>query len=72
MSFLPANFKENRSVVESCVKDISDWMIVNKLKLNEDKTEVLLCNPKHLEVVDFVNEISIGNDKVVFSKKVKT
>ena len=71
MSFPPSNFKESISVVEGCVKDISDWMIVNKLKLNEDKTEVLLCNPKHLEVVDFVNEISIGNDKVVFSKKVK-
>ena len=71
LSFPPYDFKDNKSVVEACVKDISDWMIVNKLKLNEDKTEVLLCNPKHLEVVDFVNEISIGNDKVVFSKKVK-
>ena len=71
MSFPPSNFKESISVVEGCVKDISDWMIVNKLKLNEDKTEVLLCNPKHLEVVDYVNEINIGNEKVVFSKKVK-
>ena len=42
-------------------------MIVNKLKLNEDKTEVLLCNPKHLEVVDYVNEISIGNQQVTRS-----
>ena len=27
---------------EACVKDVSDWMSSNKLKLNSDKTELLL------------------------------
>ena len=29
-------------VTEACVKDVSDWMSSNKLKLNSDKTELLL------------------------------
>ena len=29
------------SRLEACVKDVSDWMSVNKLKLNSDKTELL-------------------------------
>ena len=71
LSFPPSNFRDSISVVEACVKDVSNWMVLNKLKLNEDKTEVLLCNPKHLEIEDYVNEISICDDKVIFSKKVK-
>ena len=30
------------SRLEACVKDVSDWMSSNKLKLNSDKTELLL------------------------------
>ena len=30
------------SRLEACVKDVSDWMSLNKLKLNSDKTELLL------------------------------
>ena len=31
--------------VESCCRQIKIWMTKNKLKLNEQKTEVLLCGP---------------------------
>ena len=30
------------SRLEACVKDVIDWMSSNKLKLNPDKTELLL------------------------------
>ncbi|CAH3030020.1 unnamed protein product, partial [Porites evermanni] len=30
------------SQVESCVRDIDHWMSCNKLKLNRDKTELLV------------------------------
>ena len=30
------------SRLEACVKDVSDWMSANKLKLNSDKTELLI------------------------------
>lgn len=33
--------------VEACVYDIDNWMTTNKLKLNTDKTEVLLLSAAH-------------------------
>ena len=32
------------SRLEACVKDVSDWMSSNKLKLNSDKTELLIAS----------------------------
>ena len=34
------------SRLEACVKDVSDWMSSNKLKLNCDRTEPLLISSK--------------------------
>ncbi|CAC5400147.1 unnamed protein product [Mytilus coruscus] len=33
--------------LEKCLSDIGDWMSVNMLKLNEDKTELIIFAPKH-------------------------
>ena len=33
--------------IESCLNDIDAWMLANMLKLNRDKTELLLIGPKH-------------------------
>ena len=34
------------SRMEKCVLDMSIWMKINKLKLNDDKTEMLvICHP---------------------------
>ena len=33
-------------VIESCLNDIDEWMLVNMLKLNRDKTELLVIGPK--------------------------
>ena len=33
--------------LESCLSDISTWMCGNMLKLNEDKTELIIFAPKH-------------------------
>ena len=32
---------------ESCLNDIDAWMLANMLKLNRDKTELLVIGPKH-------------------------
>ena len=34
-------------VIESCLNDIDAWMLANMLKLNRDKTELLVIGPKH-------------------------
>ena len=59
----------NVACIERCVVEVSDWMSVNKLKLNEDKTEAVLCNPKNFDLIDNITEINIGNNIVKLSKK---
>ena len=34
-------------VTESCFNDVDEWMLANMLKLNRDKTELLVIGPKH-------------------------
>ena len=33
--------------IESCLNDIDAWMLANMLKLDRDKTELLVIGPKH-------------------------
>ena len=33
--------------IQSCVNDISKWMTANKLKLNKDKTKVIVISSQH-------------------------
>ena len=51
--------------IESCLSDIVSWMHKNMLKLNEEKTVVILFtskhNTKHLESVYF----RVGNSNVL-------
>ena len=51
MSFQPSSYivtlDEVRSKIEACVSDINEWMTDNKLKLNNDKTELLILHAHH-------------------------
>jgi len=46
----------------SCLSDIREWMCSNLLKLNQDKTELMIFAPKHRtkELTDFNSSLS-GN-----------
>ena len=58
--------------MESCCDEIKLWMDRNKLKLNEDKTEVLLCGPvQRRERVPFAS-VQVGDACITFSDSVKT
>ena len=35
------------SKIEECIKDIEAWMMINRLKLNGDKTEMLIIGTKN-------------------------
>ena len=41
------NARLSRSRAEHCVAEIDRWMTNNKLKLNEDKTELLVISHKY-------------------------
>ena len=55
----------NVKSLEACIHDIQIWMKTNLLKLNDNKTEVILIrtNQKQLEVSDDIT-IRIGNDDI--------
>ena len=58
--------------VESCCRQIKIWMPKNKLKLNEQKTEVLLCGPSSRRETVPVDCLSVGEASIPFSNVVKT
>ena len=59
-------------IVESCCRQIKIWMTKNKLKLNEQKTEVLLCGPSSRRETVPVDCLSVGEASISFSNVVKT
>ena len=70
LSFKPNNIKsleKCKESLEACITDIHKWMRTNKLKLNDDKTEVVLFGTRQqmekLKESD-IFEIKIGNEKI--------
>ena len=55
-----------------CIDDIKDWMTDNKLKLNDDKTEVMIISSSRMSTALSIPEsFDIGNASVPFSDTVK-
>ena len=54
------------------IDDIKDWMTDNKLKLNDDKTEVMIISSSRMSTALSIPEsVDIGNGSVPFSDTVK-
>ena len=63
--------KEVISDLEMCTTRINNWMIVNRLKMNKDKTEFILFGSRyHLPKCE-ASSIDICGDTVVKSSKIK-
>ena len=70
-SFKPNSLLNVCDDLLSTASDVNDWMIANKLKMNTDKTEIMLCGTTNkLRNVD-IERIKIGDDFVDFSQEVK-
>ena len=65
----PKNVSNLVFSLEKCIDEVKNWMFLNKLKLNDEKTEIILCNPKHYDID--CNELIIGNEKISFSNSAK-
>ena len=50
--------------VESCVRDIDHWMASNRLKLNNDKTELLVISSKYQLSRPLLDGISVGGYRI--------
>ena len=47
LGFNPVNYKEAKIQMEKCIAEIRQWVENNCLKLNDDKTELLVVGQKH-------------------------
>ena len=58
------------SNIERCVREIDHWMLINRLKLNKDKTELLVISAKHLPRPT-LQEISVVDETICSSQKAR-
>ena len=58
--------------VQECCVEIGRWMNRNKLKLNDQKTEALLCGSSHGRKSCPTESLLVGDAEIQFSSSVKT
>ena len=72
MSALPDRISELLHSMQSCISDVKAWATANMLKLNDNKTELMLVTSKktkHLHSLP--TSITIGNAQIPFKQSVK-
>ena len=67
----PSDLSNATHKIELCISDVKDWMLGNKLRLNDSKTEVLCCGPRH--VLGDISEtfLRVGGDEIRFQNSVR-
>ena len=60
-----------RNEIANCIDSVTNWMNMHFLKINPDKTEIILFHPKSLCKQVIIGGTFIGNDCIRFSKIVK-
>ena len=67
----PQDLISAMSRMEKCVLDMSNWMKINKLKLNDDKTEMLvICHPNMKHKMPSIS-LKIGDSSIEPTKSVR-
>ena len=58
--------------IQTCILDVKSWMVENKLKLNDDKTEALLCMRKSTKFpFSQPSSVQVGNTDISFSSSAR-
>ena len=73
-TFLPGDVDNKQDVlshIEACVSDMKYWMAANYLKLNQEKTEILVVKKKNTKQVFEVEHINIGDTAITPSQTVR-
>ena len=70
-SFEIDSLDEVLNSISDCISDIRSWMITNKLKINDDKTEFLLITSPHKTITRPI-KISIGQEVILPSSSCKS
>ena len=53
--------------MQNCIRDIRQWMLLNKLKFNDDKTDFLLIGTRQQLAKVNLNCISVGDTEIPVS-----
>ena len=70
--FSVRNIADTKKIIDDIMRDIANWMLKKRLKLNENKTECLLIGSAHtLRQFNDFNMVSINEVPVALSDKVK-
>ena len=59
------------SKLNSCLADIRRWMITNKLKINDSKTQFIVCRSPQLKCKLSVLSVNVGENMITQSSKVR-
>ena len=72
MSAPPDGISELLHSMQSCISDVKAWATANMLKLNDNKTELMLFTSKRtMHFHNLPTSITIGNAQVPFKESVK-
>ena len=70
-SFVTQDVDQAKSNIEECITSICKWMDVNELKLNHDKTEIMMFHSK-FRVPPAVQSLRVGMENVNLSSFAKS
>ena len=72
MSAPPDRISELLHSMQSCISDVNDWATASMLKLNDNKTELMLVTSKRTKRLHSLpTSITIGNAQIPFKQSVK-
>ena len=72
MSVPPDRISELLHSIQSCISDVKAWATANMLKLNDNKTELMLVTSKRTKHLhNLPTSITIGNAQIAFKQSVK-
>ena len=57
--------------VKNCVEQVTKWSYIQFLKINPDKTEMILFHPKSMQHQIIIKGTIIGEECIRYSKEVK-
>ena len=70
-AFKSVDVDATKSRVENCISAICRWMDLNELKLNHDKTEVMLIHSKYRPSPSF-QSLCVGDESVAASQSARS
>ena len=69
MDYSSNNWRDGLARIKICVSEIREWMYQNMVRLNYDKTELIVFTSKYKQ--DLYNDLTIGDTVVDCSSQVK-